>query len=129
LMADAWPASKAFTSLWRDHSLLARSIDLLLFAPLAPLFGIYQIFRNLFSTLRFRQILRSSTNPELAADATSMSNKLRRVIDDILVILYGINQPRGFLKSTRIVANTYIVLGMSDSTMLPLHISIQRIVQ
>jgi hypothetical protein len=118
-MADAWPASKAFTSLWRDHSLLARSIDLLLFAPLAPLFGIYQIFRNLFSTLRFRQILRSSTNPELATDATSMSNKLRRVIDDILVILYGIKQPRGFLKSTRIVANTYIVLGMSDSTMLP----------
>jgi len=29
------------------------------------------------------------------------------------------NQPRGFLKSRRIVANTYIVLGMSDSTTLP----------
>ncbi|CAM6008762.1 unnamed protein product [Sphagnum balticum] len=48
-----------------------------------------------------------------------MSNKLRRVVDDILVILFGINQPRGFLKSTRIVANTYIVLGISDSTTLP----------
>jgi hypothetical protein len=48
-----------------------------------------------------------------------MSNKLRRVIDDILVILFGINQPPGFLKRTRIVANTYIVLGMSDSRTLP----------
>jgi hypothetical protein len=81
--------------------------------------GIFQILQNLFTTLRFRRIHRRSTNPELAADATSMSNKLRRVIDDILVILFGIKQPRGFLKSTRIVANTYIVLGMSDSTTLP----------
>jgi hypothetical protein len=85
----------------------------------APLFGIFQILKKLFTTLRFRQILRSSTNPELAADATSMSNKLRRIIDDILVILFGINRPRAFLKSTRIVANTYVVLGMSDSTKLP----------
>ncbi len=49
----------------------------------------------------------------------SMSKKLRRVIDDILVVLFGIKQPRGFLKSTRRVANTYVVLGMSDSTKLP----------
>jgi hypothetical protein len=39
----------------------------------------------------------------------------------------GINQPRGFLESTRIVANTYIVLGMSDSTTLPrTHIQTSR---
>ncbi|CAM6008766.1 unnamed protein product [Sphagnum balticum] len=119
LMADAWPASKAATSLWRDASSLDRSIYFLVFAPVAPLLGIFEILGNLFTTLRFRQILRSSTNPELAADATSMSNKLRRVIDDIVAILFGINQPPGFLKSTRIVANTYIVLGMSDSTTLP----------
>jgi hypothetical protein len=94
-------------------------VNFLLFAPVPPLFGIYRILGYLVISLRFRQILRSSTNPELAADATSMSNKLRRVIDDILVILFGINQPPGFLKSTRIVANSYIVLGMSDSTTLP----------
>ncbi len=119
LMADAWPASEAATSFIDDRSLLERLMYLLLFAPVAPLFGIFQILKNLFTTLRFRQILRSSTIPELATDATSMSNKLRRVINDILVILFGINQPRGFLKSTRIIANTYIVLGMSDSTKLP----------
>jgi hypothetical protein len=118
-MADAWRASKAYNSPRGDHSLLDRSVSFLIFAPVAPLFGIFQILAHLFTTLRFRQILRSSTNPELAADATSMSNKLRRVINDHLVILFGINQPPGFLKSTRIVANTYIVLGMSDSTTLP----------
>jgi len=118
-MADAWPASKALGSLSGDDSLVDRSMSFLLFAPLAPLLGFFFILRNLYTTLRFRQILRSSTNPELAADATSMSNKLRRVIGDILVILFGINQPRAFLKSTRIVGYTYIVLGMSDSTMLP----------
>jgi hypothetical protein len=74
LMADAWPASKAFSSLSGDLSLLNRSLKFLVFAPVAPLYGIYLILLNLFSTLRFRQILRSSTNPELAADATSMSN-------------------------------------------------------
>jgi hypothetical protein len=47
------------------------------------------------------------------------SNALRRVVDDILVILFGINQPRNFLKCTIIVASTYVVLGMSDSTSLP----------
>jgi hypothetical protein len=40
------------------------------------------------------------------------------VLDDIHVILFGINQPRNFLKCTRIVASTYVVLGMSDSTRL-----------
>jgi hypothetical protein len=118
-MADAWPASKGSTSLSRYHSLLDSLLHFLVFAPVAPLFGNFEILENLFTTLRFRQILRSSTNPELAADATSTSNKLRRVIDDILVILFGVNQPRAFLKSTRIVANTYIVLGTSDSTKLP----------
>jgi hypothetical protein len=119
LMADAWPASKAYASLMYDPSMLERLMYLLLFAPVAPLFGIYRILGNLVATLRFRQILSRSTNPELGADTVSMSNKLRRVIDDVLVMLFGINQPRGFLKSTRIVANTYIVLGMSDSTTLP----------
>ncbi|CAM6008765.1 unnamed protein product, partial [Sphagnum balticum] len=117
LMADAWPSTKAYSSVVGDPSLLCNY--LILFAPVDPMFGIFQILRNLFTTLRFRRIHRRSTNPELAADATSMSNKLRRVIDDILVTLFGINQPRGFLKSTRIVANTYIVLGISDSTPLP----------
>jgi hypothetical protein len=70
LMADAWPASKAFSSFWRDRSLSARLMSFLQFAPLAPLAGIFHILRNLFTTLRFRQILRRSTNPELAADAT-----------------------------------------------------------
>jgi len=87
--------------------------------PVAPMTGIAKILQQMFTTLRFRQILRSSTNPELGPDTMCMSNKLRRVINDILVILFGINQPRGFLKRTRIIANTFIVLGMSDLTMLP----------
>jgi len=41
-------------------------------------------------------------NPELAADTTSM-----------------IKQARGFLKNTRMAANTHIVLGISDSSTLP----------
>jgi hypothetical protein len=36
------------------------------------------------------------------------------------LLLFGINQPGNFLKCTRIVASTYVVLGMSDSTRLPL---------
>jgi len=83
------------------------------------LFGIGVILVRMFNTFRFRQILRNSTNPELGPDTMSMSNKLRGVIDDILVILFGIDQPGACLKSTRIVASTYIVLGMSDSTTLP----------
>jgi hypothetical protein len=47
------------------------------------------------------------------------SNALRRVVDDILVILFGFKHPRNFLNCTRIVASTYVVLGMSDSTRLP----------
>jgi hypothetical protein len=115
-MADAWPASKLGSRVIGVHSLRIR---LMTFVLISQLFGIPEILKKLFTTLRFRQILRSSTNPELGPDTMSMCNKLRRVIDNILVILFGINQPRGFLKSTRIVANTYIVLGMSDSTTLP----------
>jgi len=118
LMADAWPATKASSSLCGDHSLGVMLLYLLVYAPVAPLFGVFEILRHLFITLRFRQILRSLTNPELAADTKSMSYELRRVIDDIRVILFGIKQPRGFLKSTRIVASTDILLGMSDSTTL-----------
>ncbi len=55
----------------------------------------------------------------LAADTTSMFNKFRRYIDDILVIMFGIKQPRGFLKYTRMATNTYIMLGISDSSTLP----------
>lgn len=87
--------------------------------PVAPVYGIRLILKQMFTTLRFRQFLRSSTNLGLGPDTMSKSTKLRRVIDDVLAILFGISQPRGFLKSTRIVANTYIVLGMSDSTKLP----------
>jgi hypothetical protein len=47
-------------------------------------------------------------SPELAPDAMSIYKKLWKVIN-ILVIWYGI----------RIVANTYIVLGMSGPTKLP----------
>ncbi|CAM6044070.1 unnamed protein product [Sphagnum compactum] len=120
LMADAWPASKAATSLWSEgDSLFNRWMTFFAIGPVAPMIGIGKILQQMFMTLRFRQILRSSTNPELGPDTMSMSNKLRRVIDDILVILFGINQPRAFLKSTRIAASTYIVLGMSDSTKLP----------
>jgi len=128
LMADAWPASKAATSLLSEgHSLSNRLMFFVITEPVAPMAGIGKILEQMFTTLRFREILRSSTNPELGPDAKSMSNKLRRVTDDILVILFAINQSRGFLKSTRIVASTYVVLGMSDSTKLPpTHIQTSR---
>ncbi|CAM6053704.1 unnamed protein product [Sphagnum tenellum] len=119
LMADVWPASKTIASVKGKLSFVTSLKYFLVIAPVAPIPSIDEIFQNLSSTLRYRQILRRSGNPELAADTMSMSNKLRRVIDDILVILFGINQPPGFLKSTRIVASTYIVLGISDSTTLP----------
>jgi len=61
-------------------------------APMAPMCAISTISRNLFTTLRFRQIQRRSTNPELGPD---------------------------FLQRTRIVANTYVGLGLRPSTMLP----------
>jgi hypothetical protein len=48
-----------------------------------------------------------------------MSTKLRRVIGDIFAIIFGINQPQALLKSTRIVANTEIVLGISDLSTFP----------
>jgi hypothetical protein len=120
LMADAWPASKAATSLSSEgHSLSNRLMTFVVIAPVAPLFVIGLILEQMFTTLRFRQILRSSTNPELGPDTMSMSTKLRRVIGHILAIIFGINQPRAFLESTRIIATTYVVLGMSDSTKLP----------
>ncbi len=124
LMADVWPAAKAYSSLSGDASFLKRLVYSLVIAPVAPMFGISVILGQMFSTLKFRQILSPrGTNPELAPDTMSNCNKLWRAIDDVLVILFGINQPRGFLKITRIVANTGIVLGMSDSTkILPTHI-------
>jgi hypothetical protein len=115
LMADEWPASKAVVSLRGDKTLRLRLAFFLLFGPLHPLIGIAMIFGHMFTTLRFRHILRSSTNPERGPDTMSMSNKLRSVIDNIRAILFGINQQPGFLKRTRIVANTYILLGVSDS--------------
>jgi hypothetical protein len=128
LMADAWPASKAYTSLSSEgHSLSDKLKAFVVIVPVAPLFGIGMILVRMFRTFRFRQILRNSTNPEPGPDTKSMSNKLRRVTDDILVTLFGIDQERGFLKRTRIVANTYIVLGVSDSTTLPItHIHIDH---
>jgi hypothetical protein len=119
-MADAWPTSKAFVSLNGDSSLLDRLLLFLFVGPVDPFNGTCLIFPHMFTTLTFRQILRSSTNPELGPDTMSMSTKLRRVIGGMLAISVGINEQRAFLKSTRIVVSTYIVLGMSDSTMLPL---------
>jgi hypothetical protein len=115
LMADYFLATQVAARLTGDDSLSVVLFIMWRYIPYAPLFGIFEILKHLFTTLRFRQILRGSTNP----DTMSMSNKLRRDIDDILAILFGINQPRGFLKSTRIVANNYIVLGMSDSITVP----------
>jgi len=120
LMADAWPAAKASCSVDGDASFVYRLTYFLLLAPVAPMFGLNLLLYQMFSTLKFREILSPRvTNTELAPDTMSICNKLWRAIDDVLVILFGINQPRGFLKSTRIVANTFIVLGMSDSTTLP----------
>jgi len=93
---------------------------LLLIVPVTPFSGISGILQNMFITFKFRQILRRPTNLALGPNSMSIkSNALRRVVDDILVILFGINQPLNFLKCTRIVASTYVVLGMSDSTKLP----------
>jgi len=118
-MADAWPASQALCLVKGDSSWFDWLLSLLIVTPLQPLFGIDLVFCNMFVTLRIRKILSISTNPELGPDTMSMSNKLRRIIGDVFVTFFGINQPRGFLKSTAIVANTYIVVGMSDSTKLP----------
>jgi hypothetical protein len=113
-MADAWPAAKATSSVYGDASYLKRLTSFLILAPVAPMFGIYLVLYQMFSTLKFRQILSPRvTNPELAPGTMSICNKLWRAIDDVLVILFGIDQPRRFLKSTRIVANAKIVLGIS----------------
>jgi len=123
-MADAWPAAKVLCSVSGDASFLDRLLRFLVLAPVAPMYEISLLFFQMFSTLKFREKFREIlsprvTNPELAPDTMSICNKLWRAIDDVLVILFGINQPRGFLQSTRIAANTHIVLGMSDSTKIP----------
>jgi len=110
-----WPRR----SLGGGRSFSVRLSLFYLMAPVLPLVGIAKILAEMFTTLRFRRIHRRSTNPQLVPDTMSMSNKLRGLIDDILVILFGINQPQGFVKRTRIVANTFIVVGMSDSTLVP----------
>jgi hypothetical protein len=51
--------------------------------------------------------LRCHLDFHLALGVNAALIKLRRVIDNIHVILFGINQPRAFLKSSRIVATTY----------------------
>jgi len=119
-MADAWSGAKAFCSVHGDASFSDRLISLLTFAPLAPFIGFSVILDQMFITLKFREILSLRvTNPELAPDTMSICNKLWRAMDDVLVILFGVNQPQGFLKITGIVANTSIVLGMSESTKIP----------
>ncbi|CAK9219208.1 unnamed protein product [Sphagnum troendelagicum] len=101
LMADRWPAHKAETSLKVEgYSWGTRLISFFVVGTVTPLIGICEVLKNLFMTLRFRQIVPSSINPELAADTRI---KLRR----------------SFLKSTRMAANTHIVLGISDSSTLP----------
>jgi len=119
LMADAWPAAKAVASVFGDASSSHRWLNFLVYAPLAPWPGVFLVLEQMFKTIRFRQILSPRvTNPELASDAMSICIKLWRVIKYILFILFGY-QARGILKSIRIVANTYIVLGMNDSNTLP----------
>ncbi len=121
LMADLWPIAKTNRSLsFEGRILRLRLISFFVTAPIRPLTAIFGVSGNLYRTLRFRQIVRSSINTELAADATSMFNKFRRYVDDIRVIMCGIKQPRGFLKNTRMAASTRIVLGISDSSTLPL---------
>jgi hypothetical protein len=117
LMADVWPASKAISSLSSQrYSLTLRLAFFVMMAPVVPGAGLVLTLDQMFVTLRFRQILGSSTNPELGPDTMFMSSKLRRVIDDILVILFGINQRRGFLKSTRIlyIITTVVSVFASD---------------
>ncbi|CAK9256138.1 unnamed protein product [Sphagnum jensenii] len=119
LTADAWPAAKAGASVFGDASSSRRLLNFLLFAPVAPWHGIFLVLGQMFKTIRFRQILSPRfTHPELASDAMSCI-KLWRVMNKILFKLLGINQARGILKNIRIVANTYIVLGMNDSNTLP----------
>ncbi len=124
LLADSWPASKARLSFMSRNSLLEKLNLLLFLAPVAPLFSISVISRNWFTTVRFRQIHGSSTYPELGPDTTCMF--IRRVIDNIRVIWFGAYQQTGFLKRTRIVANTYVGLGIRLSTNLPPSAHVKR---
>jgi hypothetical protein len=118
LMDDAWLAYKESLLLTGEDSLVI-CLNFLLRAPVLPFVGIGAIIDRMSTTLRFRQILKSSTGPERGSDITSMSNKLRRFTDEMLVLYFGIHQPRGFLKRTKLVGNTFIALIMSDSTKLP----------
>jgi len=72
--------------------------------------------------MRFGHILRRLTDPELIPYTMFKSFRLM-VMEDIKVhmlgMLFGSREPRGFLQSRRTVANTYIVLGICDSTTLP----------
>ncbi len=122
LYFDRFPVSKTRLSLKVEGYSLGTmfsqaTVDCSFLAVWAPLHGIFEVFKCLSMTLRFRQIVTSSINPELAADTTSMFNKFRRY--DIVVKMFGIKQPRCFLKNTRMAANTHIVLGISDSSTLP----------
>ncbi|CAM6008733.1 unnamed protein product [Sphagnum balticum] len=96
LMADAWPAAKAVAVVFGDASSSHRWLNFLVYAPLAPWLGIFLVLQQMIKTIRFRLILPLRvTCPELASDA------------------------QGILKTIRIVANTYIVLGVNDSDTLP----------
>ncbi len=97
LMADRWVAHEAETSLWVEGSSLGtRLFSFFVVATVTPSYGISEVLKNWSMTLRFRQIVTSSINPELAANTTAC-----------------------FLSNTRMAANTHIVLGISDSSTLP----------
>jgi len=124
LMADAWPAHKVETSLLAEgYSYGTGFMSYFLVAMMIPLHGIRKVMDYLSMTLiiryKFKLQVTSSINPELAADTTSMFNNFRRFVDDILLIMFGRKQPRGFLKNTRMASTTHIVLGISDSSTLP----------
>jgi len=115
-MADAWPASKSVTSLsFGGYSLSKRLSFFVLIAPVAPLLGISLILNQMFTTLSFRIILSRLANSE--PEAHTMCYKLRRLRRDILVII-GINQKKDFLRETRFIATTSVVLGISKSATL-----------
>jgi len=114
LIPDAWPAAKAQCSVSGDASFRRTFFHFLLLAPVAPMFGILVILEKMFRTLKFRETLCPRvTNPELAPDTMSICNKSCSAIQYVLFILFGSS------KYTRIVANTDIVLGISDSTKMP----------
>jgi hypothetical protein len=124
LVADTWSfSSREHGSLDVSNSMSDKVERILFHSPVQPWPAFSMMIRQMFITLRFRQILRSSTNPEPRPDTM-----LIWVVGDILVVLFGINQPPGFLKRTRIIASAPIVLGLSESTKLqPSHVYTRRI--